>query len=38
MKANVDLPFACPEGCLFYEKNPIGRAGWMVAGEERKDR
>ena len=28
--ANEPLPFACPEGCLFYEPRGINTAGWQV--------
>mgnify|MGYP003349453889 CR=1 FL=1 len=27
---NEPLPFACPEGCLFYEPRGINQAGWQV--------
>ena len=30
LKANLELPFACPEGCLFYERKLVGRAGWHI--------
>jgi hypothetical protein len=26
--ANEDTPFACPEGCLFFEPRSIADAGW----------
>lgn len=26
--ANEDTPFACPEGCLFFEPRSITDAGW----------
>ncbi|MGH9183681.1 MAG: hypothetical protein ACRDZ9_07750 [Acidimicrobiales bacterium] len=26
--ANQEMPFACPEGCLFFEPRPITDAGW----------
>ena len=26
--ANEAVPFACPEGCLFYEPRAISDAGW----------
>ncbi|MEI6700738.1 MAG: hypothetical protein WCL38_03165 [Actinomycetota bacterium] len=26
--ANDPLPFACPEGCLFYEPRGIATTGW----------
>lgn len=28
IEANTSLPFACPEGCLFYEGRGVSRAGW----------
>jgi hypothetical protein len=33
--ADLD-PFACPEGCLFFEERKISDAGWTV--ERRPDR
>jgi hypothetical protein len=27
--ANEDTPFACPEGCLFFEPRQISSAGWQ---------
>lgn len=35
--ANEHLPFACPEGCLFYEPRRTSAAGWHVGHEERGD-
>ncbi|HEV7887424.1 MAG TPA: hypothetical protein VGO92_07690 [Acidimicrobiales bacterium] len=32
--ADLD-PFACPEGCLFFEERKISDAGWTV--ERRRD-
>jgi hypothetical protein len=32
LAANSDDPFACPEGCLFFEDRPISGAGWHVGG------
>ena len=29
--ANQPLPFACPEGCVFYEARKVSSAGWHVA-------
>jgi hypothetical protein len=29
--ANQTLPFACPEGCVFYEPRRVSQAGWQVA-------
>ncbi len=26
--ANEEAPFACPEGCVFFEPRPISDAGW----------
>jgi hypothetical protein len=28
--ANEPLPFACPEGCVFYEPRKVSSAGWQV--------
>ena len=30
MGANEQLPFACPEGCLFYEPRKVSGAGWTI--------
>jgi len=30
MDANEHLPFACPEGCVFYEPRKVSSAGWTV--------
>ena len=27
--ANEQTPFACPEGCLFFENRSIGGGGWQ---------
>ncbi len=27
--ANEDMPFACPEDCLFFEDRPITGQGWQ---------
>ncbi|MGA2304612.1 MAG: hypothetical protein ABSH29_10470 [Acidimicrobiales bacterium] len=32
--ANEPLPFACPDGCVFYEPRKVSQAGWQV---RRKD-
>lgn len=29
--ANDPLPFACPDGCVFYEPRRVSQAGWTVA-------
>ena len=34
--ANEQLPFACPEGCVFYEPRKVSSAGWHVA-QDRPD-
>jgi hypothetical protein len=31
--ANETAPFACPEGCLFFEPRSITDAGWHRFGE-----
>jgi hypothetical protein len=28
--ANCSLPFACPEGCVFYERRKVSSAGWHL--------
>ena len=28
--ANEQLPFACPDGCVFYEPRKVSSAGWQV--------
>ena len=28
MTANETAPFACPDGCVFFEPRPIADAGW----------
>ncbi|HVB06972.1 MAG TPA: hypothetical protein VNF07_12070 [Acidimicrobiales bacterium] len=33
--ANESVPFACPEGCLFYEPRSTSSAGWQVGGSPR---
>lgn len=30
MDVNEQIPFACPEGCLFYEPRKVSSAGWTV--------
>jgi len=30
MDANEPLPFACPDGCVFYEPRKVSSAGWQV--------
>jgi hypothetical protein len=30
VEANEQLPFACPEGCLFYEARNVSSAGWQI--------
>jgi hypothetical protein len=37
LAANLDLPFACPEGCLFYEPRRVSGAGWQVGDIGRPD-
>lgn len=32
--ANEQLPFACPDGCLFYEPRRVSSAGWQVPKED----
>jgi hypothetical protein len=35
--ANQALPFACPDGCLFYEPRRVSSAGWQVARDDPPD-
>jgi len=28
--ANEDTPFACPDGCLFFEPRNIAGSGWQT--------
>ena len=32
LDANQAVPFACPEGCLFFEPRNVTSAGWQVEG------
>ena len=32
--ANDDMPFACPEHCLFFEERSITDAGWQRFEED----
>ena len=34
MDANEQIPFACPEGCLFYEPRKVSGAGWTIRTPE----
>jgi hypothetical protein len=34
--ANDPLPFACPDGCVFYEPRRVSGAGWQVARDPRR--
>ena len=27
--ANEEMPFACPEGCVFFEPRKISETGWL---------
>jgi hypothetical protein len=36
--ANEQLPFACPEGCVFYEPRRVSNAGWQISPERRRRR
>ncbi len=29
LDVNEKAPFACPDGCLFFEERPITDAGWQ---------
>lgn len=30
--ANEEMPFACPDGCLFFESRSIADTGWEQGG------
>jgi hypothetical protein len=30
MGANEHLPFACPDGCVFFEPRKVSGAGWTI--------
>jgi hypothetical protein len=34
MGANQQLPFACPDGCLFFEPRKVSGAGWTIRSSE----
>ncbi len=34
LSANEEHPFACPEGCLFFEDRLVSGAGWTQASSE----
>lgn len=34
--ANEPLPFACPEGCVFFEARRVSQAGWQVPRTDRR--
>ena len=29
LSANGNLPFSCPDGCVFYEARKVSQAGWQ---------
>ncbi|MGD0742955.1 MAG: hypothetical protein ABSA31_06675 [Acidimicrobiales bacterium] len=33
---NDQFPFACPDGCVFFEKRTTSSAGWSVSREGRE--
>jgi hypothetical protein len=35
--ANENLPFACPEGCVFYEPRKVSKTGWHVSARRNDD-
>ncbi|CAN5706911.1 hypothetical protein BH20ACT2_BH20ACT2_12870 [soil metagenome] len=37
LDVNEKAPFACPEGCLFFEPRPITDAGWQRSGPDQPD-
>lgn len=34
VSANTDMPFACPEHCLFFETRSVTDAGWQRFEDE----
>jgi hypothetical protein len=36
LEANESDPFACPEGCLFFEPRKVSDAGWHQESRRRK--
>ncbi len=34
LNANLDNPFACPEGCLFFETRNVSSTGWTQGPSE----
>jgi hypothetical protein len=34
LSVNEDNPFACPEGCLFFEPRNVSSAGWTQASAD----
>ncbi len=30
VSANEETPFACPEGCLFFEPRSVSGTGWQI--------
>jgi hypothetical protein len=37
LDANETLPFACPEGCVFFEARKVSSAGWQLGGRRRRE-
>jgi len=35
--ANEKVPFACPEGCLFFEPRAVSAAGWVQEQQPKRD-
>jgi hypothetical protein len=34
LNVNEDNPFACPEGCLFFEERNVSTSGWTQPADE----
>ncbi len=34
--ANEAIPFACPEGCVFFEARRVSSAGWQIPRTDRR--
>lgn len=34
LSVNEDMPFACPDDCLFFEPRAISGRGWAIEGDD----
>lgn len=37
LDVNETNPFACPDGCLFWEERRVSGAGWTVAADDQPE-